>query len=467
MQSPQMIQAMQILQLGALDLEGRIEQELLENPVLEQREQLAASSEENNGPVEEKSREQKEEEIGSDSMHDAVESMEWEYGEGRRAPQSSQDGDPKYEALQNTADTPHTMAEALADQAIWLDLTEDDRTKLDFMLWSLDEHGYLRQGLTLLAEQMQEALGKPIDRMHLASLLERLRKTTHPALGATDLKDCLSLQLEAKKIADPLLWALIENHLDDLQANRLPRIAKATGADLEDIKLAIAEMRHLDPYPGTDFGGQPATNIIPDVMVEEIEGEWTIRLARDRGELLTLSADYLGLLKKKDSDKEAKTWLRKRAEQANWFIDALKQRRNTLQKTAYRIFSYQEDFLSQGKEALKPLRMQEVADDLGVHISTISRTVAGKYAQTPLGIFPLKFFFTGGTSTDTGNQTSQVSVKELVRQVIAGEDKQNPLSDEALAKHLQTKEGIKIARRTVTKYRKALGLPSSSGRKQY
>lgn len=467
MQSPQMIQAMQILQLGALDLEGRIDQELLENPVLEQLEQLPTNAEEKNGPLEEKSREQKEEEIGSDSMHDAVESMEWEYGEGRRTPQSSLDGDPKYEALQNTADTPHTMAEALADQTVWLDLSEDDRTKLDFMLWSLDEHGYLRQGLTLLAEQMQEALGKPIDRMHLASLLEMLRKTTHPALGATDLKDCLSLQLEAKKISDPLLWALIENHLDDLQANRLPRIAKATGADLDEIKMAIGELRHLDPYPGTDFGGQPATSIIPDVMVEEIEGEWTIRLSRDRGELLTLSDDYLSLLKKKDSDKEAKTWLRKRAEQANWFIDALKQRRNTLQKTALRIFSHQEDFLRHGKEALKPLRMQEVADDLGVHISTISRTVAGKYAQTPLGIFPLKFFFTGGTSTDTGNQTSQVSVQELVRQVIANEDKQNPLSDEALAKHLQSKEGIKIARRTVTKYRKALGLPSSSGRKQY
>ncbi|MDF1836394.1 MAG: RNA polymerase factor sigma-54 [Planctomycetota bacterium] len=463
MQSPQMIQAMQILQLGALELEGRIEQELLENPLLEPSEP-APTSEEKEGSAPEEVRE---DQGDRDSMRDAMESMEWDYGDGRRVAPASGDEDPKYEALQNTADTPHTMAEALADQAIWLDLSEDERIQLDFLLWSLDEHGYLRQGLTLLAEQMQEALGKPIDRLNLASMLHRLRQATHPALGATDLKDCLSLQLEAKQVADPLLWSLIEDHLEDLQANRLPRIAKATGADLDEIKLAIEQLRHLDPYPGTDFGGQPATSIVPDVMVEEIEGEWTIRLGRNRGELLTLSDEYLGLLKQKESTKEAKAWLSKRRDQAQWFIDALKQRHSTLQKVALRIFSRQEDFLRHGKEALKPLRMQEVADDLGVHISTISRTVAGKYAQTPLGIFPLKFFFTGGTTTDTGNQTSQVSVQELVRQMIESEDKEHPLSDEALAKLMQEKEGIQIARRTVTKYRKALGLPSSSGRKKY
>jgi RNA polymerase sigma-54 factor len=314
---------------------------------------------------------------------------------------------------------------------------------------------------------MQESLGKPIDRMNLAGLLDRLRDATHPALGATDLKDCLSLQLEAKQNEDPLLWNLIEHHLEDLQANRLPRIAKATGADLDEIKLAIEELRHLDPYPGTDFGGEPATSIIPDIMVEEVEGEWIVRLERNRGESLSLSQDYLNMLEQKSSSQEDKAWLMQRRDQAKWFIEALNQRYSTLQRVAHRIFSRQEDFLNHGKEALKPMRMQEVADDLGVHISTISRTVAGKYAQTPLGIFPLKFFFTGGTTTDTGQLASQVSVKELVRQLIEAEDKENPLSDEALAQLMQDKEGVQIARRTVTKYRKALGLPSSSGRKQY
>ncbi|MCA9002844.1 MAG: RNA polymerase factor sigma-54, partial [Planctomycetes bacterium] len=281
-----------------------------------------------------------------------------------------------------------------------------------------------------------------------------------------DLKDCLALQLEAKQISDPLLWSLIENHLEDLEANRLPRIAKATGVELEELKFAIEELRHLDPYPGTDFGGQPATSITPEVMVEEIEGEWSVRVERGDGELLVLSDDYLELMKQK-APKDAKTWLTKHHDQAKWFLDALNQRHSTLERVAHRIFSRQEDFLANGKEALKPMRMQEVADDLGVHISTISRTVAGKFAQTPLGIFPLKFFFTGGTTTETGDQASQVSVKELVRQLIEAEDKQNPLSDEALANLMQEKEGIQIARRTVTKYRKALGLPSSSGRKQY
>ncbi|MCB9906810.1 MAG: RNA polymerase factor sigma-54 [Planctomycetes bacterium] len=470
MQSPQMIQAMQILQLGALELESRIEQELLENPVLELADSVAGgpeSPEEGGGPGEASNGELEANNDRSD-MFDAVESMEWEFGDGQRSRgESSADADSKYEAMQNTPAGPQHMAEALAEEWIDLDLNEEDRTLMDFLLWSLDEHGYLRQGVTRLAEQMQAALGKPVDRMHLADILARLRKASHPALGARDLQDCLALQLEAQQNPDPLLWNLIENHLEDIQKNRLPAIAKATGASIEEIKVAMETLRHLDPFPGTDFGGEPATTITPDILVEEQEGQFMITLARGRAGQLAINDDYTKMLTAKGAQPEVKTWVRKHVEQAQWFIDALQQRLTTLERVAQRVFSHQEPFLREGLEGLRPLRMQEVADELGVHISTISRTVAGKYAQTPQGIFPLKFFFTGGMETDSGAEASQAHIQEQVRQLIAGEDKKRPLSDEAIAKLLADQNGIQIARRTVTKYRKALGLASSSGRKEY
>ena len=470
MQSPQMIQAMQILQLGALDLENRIEQELLENPVLERLEGLVEATPEGSKPEGSGDEGYAEAETQSDrgDMLEAVESMEWDYGDGRRGPSPSQgDADAKYEAMQNTPDGPHHMAEALAKEWVDLDLSEEDRVVMDFLLWSLDEHGYLRQGLTELSKQMEASLGRPVDRLHLAEILGKLRKTTHPALGAKDLQDCLLLQLEARENADPLLWNLIENHLEDLQKNRLPAIAKATGATIEEIKATTEALRHLDPFPGTDFGGEPAATILPDILVEEEEGQFVITLARGRGGRLAINDEYARMARAKESEAEVKAWVRKHVEQAQWFLDALQQRLTTLERVATAVFIHQEGFLREGVEGLRPLRMQSVADELGVHISTISRTVAGKYAQTPQGIFPLKFFFTGGMETDSGTEASQAQIQEQVRQVIAAEDKKKPLSDEAIAKVLAEQEGIQIARRTVTKYRKALGLPSSSGRKEY
>ena len=409
MQSPQMIQAMQILQLGALELEGRIEQELLENPVLELLDAAQAAGESQAGSEAPSPPDSPDEgpelPTGQSEMMDAVESMEWEYGEGRRSPgQSGGDEDAKYEAMQNTPDGPQHMAEVLAQDFLDLELSEEERPLVDFLLWSLDEHGYLRQGLTLLAEQMQESLGRPVDRLHLAEILQRLRQVTHVALGAKDLQDCLALQLEAQENSDPLMWALIENHLEDIQKNRLPAIAKATGASIEDIKAAMENLRHLDPFPGNDFGGEPAASITPDIMVEEEEGEFIITLARGRGGRLAINEEYTDMLAEKGAEKEVKIWVRKHVDQAQWFIDALKQRLTTLERVAQRVFSHQESFLREGLEGLRPLRMQEVADELSVHISTISRTVAGQIRPNPPGHFSPQILLHRGHGNGFGNR---------------------------------------------------------------
>jgi RNA polymerase sigma-54 factor len=201
------------------------------------------------------------------------------------------------------------------------------------------------------------------------------------------------------------------------------------------------------------------------VIVEEVEGDYRVRLDRERTPRLRLDPSYKEVLA--GGDKADKAWVRKRVESAAWFLDALLQRESTLERIANAIFRHQRGFLDRGPESLRPLRMQEIADEAEVHISTVSRAVAGKYAETPRGIFPLKFFFTGGTTKASGEEASQVTVQEKLKHLVAEEDPASPLSDDALAAALEVKEGIRIARRTVTKYRKALGIPSSGQRKRY
>ncbi|MFT6831163.1 MAG: RNA polymerase sigma-54 factor, partial [Planctomycetota bacterium] len=200
------------------------------------------------------------------------------------------------------------------------------------------------------------------------------------------------------------------------------------------------------------------------------EDDVVVRLDRERTPELRMSPVYQTQdyrKKLKEGSKEERDWVKKRLEAASWFIDALLQRQSTLERIATALFHRQKAFLERGEEALKPLRMQEIADEVGVHISTVSRAVAGKYAQTPRGIFSLKFFFVGGTTKASGEETSQISVKERIKKIVGAEDVRKPLSDEGIAKALEEQDGIKIARRTVTKYRKALEIPSSTQRRQY
>jgi RNA polymerase sigma-54 factor len=301
----------------------------------------------------------------------------------------------------------------------------------------------------------------------VARVLGQLRTAIHPAIGARDLRECLLLQLEAHGVDSPLLRTLIEHHLDDITTNRLPRIAKATGRTLEEIKDALETMRGLDPHPSADFGEATAAVITPDVTVEEVDGRYEVRLNRQRVPELTLSPTYRQLLRDAKKGDGVQEWVKKKLEAARWFIDAVAQRQSTLQRIANAIFERQREFLDKGVRALKPLRMQEVADQVGVHISTVSRAVSGKYAQTPRGTLPLKYFFTGGTPKESGGVASQASIKNRIAELVKQEDRSNPLSDDQLADLLEQRDRVRIARRTVTKYRKALSIPSSSQRRVF
>ena len=473
-----MIQAMQILQLPSLELLGRVEQELIENPFLEVTE--GDSSAEGGSEGEEKgenaaldSSDASEsasgpETDGLEHMLDELERYERDFGDGSMPrSSSSEDGDRKYEAMQNTPSLPQSLPEALLDQVSFLTLDERERAIIEYLIWSLDEHGYLMTTEEQIAEELSRELQPAVEIEEIEAAAIALRKVTHPGIASHGLRESLLLQLDGNVVDSPLVRALISDHLKDIEANRLPRIAKETGHSIEEIKDGILAIRTLDPSPGADFGEARATVIIPDVIVEEIDGAFVVRLERQREIELGVNPIYRKMLQQAKRGDGVRDWVRKRVESARWFIDAVQQRQSTLKRIADKVFQHQDDFLNRGISGLRPLRMQEVADEIGVHISTISRGVSGKYVQTPRGIFPLKFFFTGGTAKATGEVTSQVSIKERIRELVEKEDKLHPLSDDQLAKQLEEEDGIGIARRTVTKYRKALEIPSSSQRRSY
>lgn len=554
-QSPQMIQAMKILQLGTLDLRDRIDQELVENPMLEEAQEVSeerSALPEDGGQID-----RSEGGEGGDSdrdevrrMLDDLERIERDFGDGRRNSGlgDGEEGDRKLQALQNAPAVPKTMAEALSEELAFIELSRRKRAIAEYLIFSLDERGYLPEDLEVLArecpvasplgdelegepgfvqanaagesteepadEDSQQASDEPpapeldsptsssednqnngaivepsasshesnghaadlageADDDHLVKVeelqwvLDRLRALIHPALGARDLREALLLQIDLLEGEQPILRSIVANHLEDVQNNRLPRIAKATGQSLETIQEVLENLKRLDPTPGAEYGESVATIIVPDVMVEEDEGEYVVKMERARIPRLQLSPTYRKLLEDSKKGDGTQAWLKKRLESARWFIDAITQRQSTLERIAVVIFERQKPFLQRGLTALQPLRMQEVADEVHVHISTVSRAVSGKYAQTPRGIFPLKFFFSGGTRKETGEVASQVSIQQRMKELVAKEDTKKPLSDEEIATLLKERDNIQIARRTVSKYRKMLGIPSSSQRRSY
>ncbi|MCG3134033.1 MAG: hypothetical protein HMLKMBBP_01305 [Planctomycetes bacterium] len=310
-----------------------------------------------------------------------------------------------------------------------------------------------REGGRFTWEQAEEAL--------------RLVHTLEPrgVCGRTE-EETLLLQLDP----DDLLYAekrrLIEHHLDDVTKNRLQKISREMDLPIEDLQLVLEELKSLDPSPGSRLAPEAASLVYPDVVVFEEHGQWVVDLVDSLLPSLTVREDFVRVMNDKDAPAPQRDMARKRVEGARWLIDAIQQRQATLTRVAERIFFHQRAWLDQGDVALRPLKMQTVADELGIHVSTVSRAIADKWAQTPQGIKPLKFFFTGGTENESGEVESRHNVKNRVKEIIDGEDGASPLSDDDVAAKLK-EQGLDVARRTVTKYRKQLGIASSRQRKKW
>jgi RNA polymerase sigma-54 factor len=297
--------------------------------------------------------------------------------------------------------------------------------------------------------------------------LETVQQLDPPGIAARDLRECLLLQLHPDMLYYEEMRALISSHLEDLRDNRLPAVQKATGFSIEQIQSAWAELRKLNPKPGSVFAETYVPTVTPDVRVEQQEdGSYKVIMDDDRTPQLYISDYYRRRLASGTATPQEKEFIKRKINAAQWLIESIQQRRNTLSKVAQAIVDYQKRFLDEGPEAIEPLKMQQIADQVGVHVTTVSRAVDDKWIQTPRGILPLRRFFVGGTQTSQGEDVAWDAIRLKLQEVIDKEDKRKPFSDDELVQQLG-KHGLTVARRTITKYRQKMGIPSSRQRRDW
>lgn len=483
--SPRMIQSMEILQLPIMALQERIEHELQENPVLELREpgnedegypntpELGETVEAPDPPAAEESKvEVPEQELVIDDKNaekdfermDSLNEDWYDYFNEESRPsvnRISEEMDKKHDAMANMADRPQSLQDYLNEQLPYLDIEIVNLDLLRYLISHLDERGYLTTPL----EDIRQSYGQDVTLHQVEETVEDLQHLDPAGVGARDYKECLLLQVNVDTPYRDVVRALITNHLEDIQHNRLPIIQKKTGYDLRTIHEAIEVLKHLNPKPGAQFASNNVQYVTPDIIVDRNdEGDYEIKLVDDWTPNVYISRKHFEMLRDKNLDSKAREWMQRKIQSAKWLIDAIEQRRSTLKKVTRAIIDHQRAFLDRGPEFIEPLKMQQIADQVGVHVTTVSRAVDDKWAQTPRGIFPLKRFFGGGTHTATGEEVAWETIKQKLLDIIANEDKSNPLSDEDLVTKL-SESGYPVARRTVTKYRKMLGIQSSRQRK--
>jgi RNA polymerase sigma-54 factor len=472
--APRMIQSMEILQLPIMALQERIQQELQENPVLELKEadeQTEESATATATQTEEPAFTEPTPETNgaSDAETDAFDniSRDWEdrYYEEHRPSRGGLDdeGDKKHDAMQNMPSRPQSLQDYLTEQLAFLDANPEQMRLLRFLITHIDEKGFL----TVETEEIARGYDKPVTTGQVEVALAMVQKMEPPGVGARNHKECFLLQITPETPHREVVRVLIQNHLEDIAHNRLPIIQRRTGYDLETIKEAIEVIKHLTFNPGSQFTSENIPYVVPDIAVERSEeGEYTVRLLDDWTPSIYISRRCMEMYRDKGADQKTREYLKRKIQAAQWLMESIEQRRNTLEKVTKAIIQHQRAFLDKGPEAIEPLKMQQIADQVGVHVTTVSRAVDDKWVQTPRGIFSLKRFFGGGTQTASGEEVAWETIKQKLLEIIDREDKSNPLSDEDLVNRLQ-EVGYPVARRTVTKYRKMLKIPSSRQRKEW
>jgi len=389
------------------------------------------------------------------------------------------DADAKAEALSNTASRGASLQDQLREQWHLSDVEEGLRPLGDAIIGYIEDDGYLRTDLATIIDRLP---GGPEDKPapeRLERALHALQLLLEPAgVGARDTRECLLLQIDAladehaRTPEERSLWdlvrRLVSDHLEDLAQNRLPRIAEKTGEPMARIAQAMERMRHLNLAPGRQLVDEAPGIIVPDAIVEHDpdQDRYIVYLNDRRLPNLRINREYAMLAKEKSAPKQTKEFIRKNLGNAQWLIEAVEQRKRTLERVIRVVVDAQREYFDYGPQFLKPLPMTLVADQLGVHVATVSRAVADKYVQTPRGVVPLRGFFSGGTQTSSGEDVSWDAIRAAMKEVIDAEDPKSPLSDDAIAEALKQR-GIEIARRTVAKYREQLNIPAARLRKKF
>jgi RNA polymerase sigma-54 factor len=476
--APRMIQSMEILQLPALALTERIDQELNENPVLEMSEPDPEAADETPQEVESPDAPtESEKELVVDSQKDNAEDFErldqldrdvpdyFDEMPRRSANRMDEESDRKHDAMANLESRPESLQDYLTHQLHELDIAPELLEIAERVVSCLDprDGGYFRTAL----EDLLPA-DATVEQRNLAyQALAVVQSLDPPGIAARDLRECLLRQLHPEMPFYEEQKTLIQGHLEDLRDNRLPVIKRKTGYSIEQIHAAWEELRKLNPKPASSFADSYVPAVAPDVVVEKDE-DGTYKVVMDDARLppLRISNYYRKRLENGTATREEREFIKQKINAAQWLIDSIQQRRNTLSKVSQAIVDYQTRFLDEGPEAIEPLKMQQIADQVGVHVTTVSRAVDDKWIQTPRGIMPLRRFFVGGTRSDEGDDVAWDTIRLKLQEVIDQEDKTSPYSDDELVKQLRS-QGLTVARRTITKYRQKMGIPSSRQRKDW
>jgi RNA polymerase sigma-54 factor len=476
--APRMIQSMEVLQLPFLALQEKIDAELNSNPVLEIAEERSEELQGSQAEPEDMSDErelvvqdnsdniedfQRLENIGDD-FSDYLDGSGPMQFESKYQKVSSGDPDKKLEALNNTQAQEKSLIDSLKEQWRMIDAEPLVKDAGDLIIDYLDDKGYLSTRLEQLHNKDKHKFGME----HLQQALELVQKLEPAGVGARDLRECLLIQMRQFPEDMSFEIRMATRCWDELLENHLPKVARKMECSLEQVNRAIERMSKLDTSPGLGVGRYDNHPITADVIVELDDHDgYIVSLTDTRLPNLRVNEFYQKMSRNRKIDEQTRQFLQKNIHSAQWFMDAIQQRKNTLLRVTRAIVNHQLDFFDKGKLHLRPLPMSVIADEVGVHIATVSRAVSGKYVQCPQGILPLRSFFSGGMESESGTEHSWDAVKAKLQEIIDNEDKSNPLSDDALRDKLEEAGMGNIARRTVAKYRKVLNIPTARFRKKY
>jgi RNA polymerase sigma-54 factor len=457
--TPQLQQAIKLLQLSRMELENLINTELVENPLLEESVESESTTQSINEVEAEQTSAQKTEENPQQG-----EDFNWEnYIENSRSTPSLpsyRGNDEELPTYENTLTQAASLTEHLLWQLKMSDMTDEQKVIGEVIIGNVNDDGYLQTSIEEMAVQQN------IDPSEVEAVLYRVQEFDPLGVAARDLKECLLVQLYDLGYNDDYLEMMVENHLPDLEKKNYQAIAKALGLEINGIVERVKIIEELEPKPGRQFGGGPSHYIIPDIYVMKRGDEYVVMLNEDGLPKLKISPFYKKLFEETNAQKgDTKDYVQGKLRSAVWLIRSIHQRQRTIYKVTESIVRQQREFFDKGIAFLKPMVLRDVANDIGMHESTISRVTTNKYVHTPRGIFELKFFFNSGISRVSGGDVASESVKEKVKTIIAAEDPAHPFSDQKIVE-LLLKENINIARRTVAKYREMLGILPSSKRKK-
>jgi RNA polymerase sigma-54 factor len=469
--NPRLYQAMDLLYMPLLDLQQHLKQELLNNPFLEMVEPEEEDEEE--GTETEEAAPQEQEKTANDEIDWEGILLDGFDAGGRREEHEEKE---YYEPV--TVDT-RDLSDHLRDQIALLDLNPRQMLLAEEFIGNINEDGYLacpiediRQSINDVVLEAAEAAGRDADEVpvydedEMLRMLETVQALDPPGVGARDLRECLMLQLRDAGLEHSVPYRLVRDCFDELINHRWSEISKRFGISPVDVQKAADEIAKLDPKPGLMYSDASDNYIIPDLVVEKIDGKYHVFLNDANLPRLKLSRAYQEIARdKKKFDGENKEFISNKLNSANWMIQAIEQRRQTMLKVMNYIVERQRDFFEKGVQYLKPLTLREVAEVISMHESTVSRVTNEKFVQTPRGVLPLKFFFSSGLSTTGGEDVSARGIKDQIQKLVENEDPKHPLTDQAIVNILK-ESGVQIARRTVAKYRDQLGVLSARMRKR-